>query len=62
RVAAQAGHSILYRDGKPIAINQAGEITIDDAVPASEHWHIKNLLTRRQHPANYHKPQQGPLF
>ncbi|MEW8487317.1 MAG: DEAD/DEAH box helicase [Candidatus Thiodiazotropha sp.] len=62
RIAAQAGHRILYRDGKPIAINQAGEITIDDAVPASEHWHIKNLLTRRQHPANYHKPQQGPLF
>ncbi|MEW8506987.1 MAG: DEAD/DEAH box helicase [Candidatus Thiodiazotropha sp.] len=62
RVSAQAGHRILYRDGKPIATNQAGEITIDEAVPESEHWHIKNLLRRSQHPANFHKPQQGPLF
>ncbi|MBT2990831.1 MAG: ATP-dependent DNA helicase [gamma proteobacterium symbiont of Ctena orbiculata] len=62
RVAAQAGHRILYRNGKPIANSQAGGITIDDAVPESDHWHIKNLLTRRQHPANYHKSQQGPLF
>ncbi|MES9993308.1 MAG: DEAD/DEAH box helicase [Candidatus Thiodiazotropha sp.] len=62
RIAAQAGNRILYRNGKPIATVQAGEITIDDAVPETEHWHIKNLLTRRQHPADYHKPQQGPLF
>jgi ATP-dependent Lhr-like helicase len=61
RVNAQPGHRILYRDGKPIAINQGGEITIDDAVPGGEHWQIKNLLTRKQHPANYHPPHQGPL-
>ncbi|WP_316367601.1 DEAD/DEAH box helicase [Candidatus Thiodiazotropha sp. CDECU1] len=62
RITAQAGHRILYKDGKPIATNQGGEISIDDGVPESEHWHIKNLLTRKQHPANYHKPHQGPLF
>jgi ATP-dependent Lhr-like helicase len=62
RIAAQAGHRIVYRDGKPIATKQGGEITIDEAVAQSEHWHIKNLLTRKQHPANYHKPHQGPLF
>jgi ATP-dependent Lhr-like helicase len=61
RIAAQAGHRIVYKDGKPIATNQGGEIAIDDGVAQSEHWHIKNLLTRKQHPANYHKPHQGPL-
>jgi len=61
RIAAQPGHRILYRDGKPIAINQGGEITIDEDVPGSEHWQIRNLLTRKQHPANYHPPHQGPL-
>jgi ATP-dependent Lhr-like helicase len=62
RITAQAGHRILYKNGKPIATNQGGEIAIDDGVAQSEHWHIKNLLTRKQHPANYHKPHQGPLF
>jgi ATP-dependent Lhr-like helicase len=61
RVAAQAGHRILYKNGKPIATNLGGEITIDDSITQSEHWQIKNLLTRKQHPANYHKPQQGAL-
>ncbi|MES9926268.1 MAG: DEAD/DEAH box helicase [Candidatus Thiodiazotropha endolucinida] len=62
RITAQAGHRILYKDGKPVAVNQGGEIAIDEVIPESEHWHIRNLLTRKQHPANYHKPQQGPLF
>jgi ATP-dependent Lhr-like helicase len=62
RIVAQAGHRILYKNGKPIAIRQGSDITIDDAVPTSEHWHIRNLLTRKQHPANYLKSQQGPLF
>jgi ATP-dependent Lhr-like helicase len=62
RIAAQTGYRIVYKDGKPIATNQGGEITIDDGIEQSQHWHIKNLLTRKQHPANYHKPQQGPLF
>ncbi len=62
RVAAQAGYRILYRAGKAIALRQGGEISIDDGVPASEHWRIRNLLTRKQHPANYIKPRQGPLF
>ena len=61
RIAAQTGHRVLYKDGKPIATNQGGAIMIDDAVPGNEHWQIKNLLTRKQHPANYHKPHQGPL-
>ncbi|MCU7828821.1 MAG: DEAD/DEAH box helicase [Candidatus Thiodiazotropha sp. (ex Myrtea sp. 'scaly one' KF741663)] len=62
RTTAQLGHRILYRDGKPIATSQGGDIAIDEAVPDSEHWQIKILLTRKQHPANYHKPHRGPLF
>jgi ATP-dependent Lhr-like helicase len=46
RIAVQPGHRILYRDGKPIASKQGGEIVIDDAVSQHEHWRIKNLLTR----------------
>jgi ATP-dependent Lhr-like helicase len=61
RVAAQPGHRILYRDGKPIATRQGGEITIDAAVPAGEHWQIRQRLTRSPHPASYHRPHQGPL-
>jgi len=62
RIAAQAGHRILYKNGKPVATNQGGEIEIDENIPANEHWHIKNLLTRKLHPAAYHKPHQGPLI
>jgi ATP-dependent Lhr-like helicase len=61
RIPAQPGHRILYRDGKPVATGQGGEITIDAAVPDSEHWLVRNMLTRKQHPANYHKLHQGPL-
>jgi len=49
RISAQPGHRILYRNGKPIATNQSGAITIDDAVPGNEHRQIKNMLVRQQH-------------
>ena len=62
RIAAQLGHRILYKDGKPIATIQSGEIEIDRHIPVNEHWQIKNLLTRKHHPAAYHKPPQGPLL
>jgi ATP-dependent Lhr-like helicase len=62
RIAAQAGHRIVYKNGKPIATNQKGEVEIDDNIPATEHWHIRNLLTRKYHPTAFHKPPQGPLI
>jgi ATP-dependent Lhr-like helicase len=62
RIAAQAGHRILYKDGKPIASNHSGEIEIDQNIPAGEHWQIRNLLTRKHHPSAFHKPPQGPLL
>jgi ATP-dependent Lhr-like helicase len=61
RIPAQAGRRILYKDGKPIASSQSGDIEIDQNIPANEHWQIRNLLTRKHHPAAYHKPPQGPL-
>jgi ATP-dependent Lhr-like helicase len=62
RIAAQAGHRIMYKDGKPIATNLSGNIEIDETIPTNEHWQIKNLLTRKHHPSAYHKPPQGPLI
>ncbi len=62
RINAQPGHRILYKNGKPIASNQGGEIWIDHGVPGSEHYQIRHLLLRRQNPANYHKQHQGPLL
>ena len=62
RIAAQAGHRILYKDGKPVATKQGGEVEIDANIPASEHWHIKTLLTRKHHPTAFHKAHEGPLL
>lgn len=61
RVTGYSGHRILYRDGKPIATKQGSEIAIGIDVPDSEHWQIKMLLTRKQHPANFHKSHGGSL-
>ena len=62
RIAAQSGNRIVYRNGKPVATTQGGEVEIDENIPVKEHWHIRNLLTRRHYPAAYHKPSQGPLI
>jgi ATP-dependent Lhr-like helicase len=61
RITAQPGHRILFKDGKPIASSRGGEISIDADVAESEHWQIKMLLTRKQHPADFHKPPRGSL-
>jgi ATP-dependent Lhr-like helicase len=62
RIAAQAGHRIMYKNGKPVATNISGDIQIDNSIPASEHWQIKSLLTRKHRPEAFHKPPQGPLI
>lgn len=56
RIPSQSGHRILYRDGVPVASGQGDAIRIDDSIPASDHWQIRNLLTRKIHPAAYLKP------
>ncbi len=62
RMPAQSGYRILYRDGKPVASNQNGELSIDAHIPEQDHWQIKNLLTRKHHPASFVKPPRGRLF
>jgi len=62
RIPAQTSHRILYRDGNPVATSQNGDIRIDDRIPAADHWQIRNLLTRKPHPAAFHRPPQGPLI
>jgi ATP-dependent Lhr-like helicase len=54
RLPAQAGYRILYRDGKPLAHNQNGEISIDASPLEADHGQIRNLLTRRYNPASFH--------
>ena len=61
RIASQASHRILYRDGKPVATSQNGEVQIDDDIPVMDHAMIRNLLIRKIHPAAIHKPPAGPL-
>jgi len=62
RIPAQTSHRILYRDGKPVATSQNGDIHIDERIPVTDHWQIKILLTRKPHPAAFHKPPPGPLI
>ena len=54
RLPAQAGYRILYRDGKPLAHNQNGEIAIDGPLLEVDHGQVHHLLTRKYHPASYH--------
>jgi ATP-dependent Lhr-like helicase len=62
RIQASPKYRILYLDGKPVASNQNGEIDINEQVPATEHWQIRTLLTRKHHPAAFHPPPRGPLI
>ena len=62
RIPALTSHRILYRDGKPIATSQNGEVQINDQIPAADHWQIRSLLIRKPHPTAFHKPPQGPLI
>jgi ATP-dependent Lhr-like helicase len=62
RIPAQTSHRILYLNGKPVATSQNGDIKIHDQIAAADHWQIKNLLTRKYHPAAFHKPHPGPLI
>ena len=47
RLPAVAGCRLLYRDGVAIAWFKGGEVSIDPAIAAGEHWQVKNALIRR---------------
>lgn len=47
RVPASPANRILYRDGEPIAVREAGEVRfLEDLSPAA-HWQARNVLLRR---------------
>jgi ATP-dependent Lhr-like helicase len=46
-----SGNRLLYRDGVPVALLAAGEVTFLGELPPQEQWEARNLLLRRQVPA-----------
>jgi ATP-dependent Lhr-like helicase len=53
RVPATINNRILYKDGKPIAVNIAGEIRFLEKTDSQTEWEIRNRLIRTQNPARY---------
>ncbi len=50
RVAPIAANRILYRDGVPIAVREAGETRFLEDTDPSKQWEIRNALVRRTVP------------
>jgi ATP-dependent helicase Lhr and Lhr-like helicase len=50
RVPPVANNRILYRDGVPIAIREAGEIRFLGTEDAARQWELRNSLIRRSVP------------
>ena len=57
RPAALAGNRILYRDGEPLAILEAGQVRFMKELETSEQWEAQNRLMRRRVP-----PQLRPYL
>ena len=55
RVTASASNRILYKDGKPVATSQSGEVVIDEGVPMNDHVVIRTLLTRKRDGIGFYK-------
>ena len=51
RLPSLSGNRLLYRDGIPVATLAGGEVTFLVALPPAEEWQARNLLLRRQVPA-----------
>ncbi|HEX4649747.1 MAG TPA: DEAD/DEAH box helicase [Steroidobacteraceae bacterium] len=51
RLPSLSGNRLLYRDGVPVALLAAGEVTFLGELPPQEQWEARNLLLRRQVPA-----------
>jgi ATP-dependent helicase Lhr and Lhr-like helicase len=50
RVPSLAGNRLLYRDGVPIAVLAAGEVSLLAELPPAQAWEARNLLLRRPVP------------
>ncbi len=51
RLPALSGNRVLYRDGVPVALLQAGEVSFLGELAPAEQWEARNLLLRRPVPA-----------
>ena len=50
RVSPVAANRVLYSDGLPVAIREAGEVRFLGDTPSARHWEIRNALIRRSVP------------
>src|SRR5207244_8772707 len=51
RLPSLSGNRLLYRDGVPIALLAAGEVSFLEKLAPQQQWDVRNLLLRRQVPA-----------
>jgi ATP-dependent Lhr-like helicase len=51
RLPSLSGNRLLYRDGVPLALLSGGEVSFLQELPAQQQWEARNLLLRRQVPA-----------
>jgi ATP-dependent Lhr-like helicase len=51
RLPSLIGNRLLYRDGVPLAVLAAGEVSFLAELTAAEQWEARNLLLRRHVPA-----------
>jgi ATP-dependent Lhr-like helicase len=50
RVSPVAANRVLYSDGLPVAIREAGEVRFVGDAPSARHWELRNALIRRSVP------------
>jgi ATP-dependent Lhr-like helicase len=50
RVLPGAANRVLYLDGLPVAIREAGEVHFVGDAPSARHWELRNALIRRSVP------------
>jgi len=50
RLASLTGNRVLYRDGLPVALYAAGEVSFLVDMDAKEQWQAQNGLLRRHLP------------
>jgi ATP-dependent Lhr-like helicase len=50
RVLPVAANRVLYSDGLPVAIREAGEVRFLGDAPPARHWELRNALIRRSVP------------
>ncbi|TLZ34589.1 MAG: ATP-dependent DNA helicase, partial [Gammaproteobacteria bacterium] len=51
RLPSLSGNRLLYRDGVPIALLAAGEVSFLEELAPQQQWEVRNVLLRRQVPA-----------